>query len=67
MILGLVSWTSFLLTYNSNMAKLQIIGNCILTSFNIRPLLTRPFTDEEPPVPHDNMIQQVCEIRSSLR
>lgn len=49
------------------MVKLQITANCILTPFNVRPLLTRPSTDKESPVPHDNMIQHVCEIISALR
>jgi len=67
MISGLVSQNSFLPTYNSNMVKVQIIGNCILTPFNVRPLLTRPSADKESLVPHDNTIQHVCEIISALR
>lgn len=64
MISGLVSQNSFLPTYNSNMVKLQITWNCILTPFNE---LTRPAADKESPVPHDNMIQHICEIIPALK
>lgn len=67
MISGLVSQNSFLPTYNSSMVKLQIIWNCILTPFNTRHLLTRPSADKESPVPHDNMIQHICEIIPAIR